>query len=243
MALGRLLGLILMPAFGVTLVWGATSQTERSARDALQPLNELIGSWRGTATPNGTKEEQQRGFWQESIAWEWQFKDKDAWLTVKFEKSKHYLDGILRYDGKKDLFVLTLTTLAKQEQVFSGKLRDKLLTLDTDGADNADVQRIVITLLHDNRFLYRLDAHKAAQRNFSNVFKVGATKEGVAFAGSGVKNECVVSGGQGTMQVTYNGQTYYVCCSGCASEFRADPAKYVKEFEERKAKEAKSGKK
>ncbi len=31
------------------------------------------------------------------------------------------------------------------------------------------------------------------------------------------------------MRVTYNGKEYYVCCSGCREEFKADPEKYIKE--------------
>ena len=37
--------------------------------------------------------------------------------------------------------------------------------------------------------------------------------------------------------VTYNGKTYYVCCTGCRDEFKANPEKYVKEFEEKRKKE------
>jgi YHS domain-containing protein len=42
--------------------------------------------------------------------------------------------------------------------------------------------------------------------------------------------------------VLYKGKTYYVCCSGCRDAFKDDPEKYIKEFEERKAKEAKEKK-
>jgi hypothetical protein len=50
--------------------------------------------------------------------------------------------------------------------------------------------------------------------------------------------ECVVSGGLGTSKVSYMGKDYFVCCSGCRDEFRANPEKYVKEWE-RKAKDGK----
>ena len=40
-----------------------------------------------------------------------------------------------------------------------------------------------------------------------------------------------MTGGLGTIQVAYNGKTYYVCCSGCREEFAANPKKYVDEFE------------
>jgi YHS domain-containing protein len=40
-----------------------------------------------------------------------------------------------------------------------------------------------------------------------------------------------VTGGLGTMTVSYEGKTYYVCCSGCRDEFKADPKKYIAEWE------------
>ena len=46
----------------------------------------------------------------------------------------------------------------------------------------------------------------------------------------------VITGGTASISVSYMGKTYYVCCSGCAAEFRADPAFYIKEYEARKAK-------
>ena len=73
---------------------------------------------------------------------------------------------------------------------------------------------------------------------FAPVFQVGATKEGVEFAGDDGKPECVVSGGLGTMPVTYKGKTYYVCCTGCRDAFKDDPEKFIKEAEA-KAKEKK----
>jgi hypothetical protein len=230
-------------AFVLIAVAGAASngalgigQSQRTPKEALQAFNDLIGPWRGTGTPAGTKEEQQRNFWVESISWQWQFKDKDAWLGVTFDKSKHFSKGTLRYVPDKDVYVLALTTIANQDLSFSGKLEEKVLTLDAAPDPNGDIQRIVITLLHDDRHLYRMDKKKAERTSFTNVFKVGATREGVAFAGGSGKPECIVSGGLGTRPVEYMGKTYYVCCSGCADEFKSDPAKYVTEFEQKKSK-------
>ena len=63
---------------------------------------------------------------------------------------------------------------------------------------------------------------------FSNAYAMNGTKEGEAFAGGGKKPECIVSGGAASIQVSYNGKTYYVCCTGCRDEFLANPEKYVK---------------
>src|SRR5262249_37920567 len=69
---------------------GTALAGEHAARKALQPFNDLIGTWRATGTPEGTREEKQRGFWTESLTWAWAFKGDDAWLTVTFDKGKHF---------------------------------------------------------------------------------------------------------------------------------------------------------
>ena len=46
------------------------------------------------------------------------------------------------------------------------------------------------------------------------------------------------------MQVTYKGETYYVCCTGCKQAFDADPERILKEYRERLAEvKAAAGKK
>jgi hypothetical protein len=71
---------------------------------------------------------------------------------------------------------------------------------------------------------------------YRQAYRVGCTRLGVQFASGDGRPECIVSGGLGTIPVMYMGQTYYVCCSGCRTEFNADPAKYVREYNEKKAK-------
>src|SRR5687768_16423690 len=79
-------------------------------RDALKPFNVLVGSWKGTGAPEGTREEKAAGLWTETATWGWGFLDDDAWITVSFDKSKHFTDGILRYNREKETYQLTLTT-------------------------------------------------------------------------------------------------------------------------------------
>jgi hypothetical protein len=212
----------------------ADTPARRSPREALQPFNDLIGSWRGTGTPAGTREEQQRGFWTETLAWEWQFKGTDAWLKLAFDKGKYFTAGELRHVPDRDEFTLKLHSTTKETLDFSGRLEDRNLILDREA--KGETQRVVVTLLHANRFLYRYEVRPAGKTLFTRKYQVGATKEGVAFASGDGRPECIVSGGLGTMPVTYQGMTYYVCCSGCRTEFLEDPAKYVKEFALKKAK-------
>jgi YHS domain-containing protein len=212
----------------------AEAPAKRTAKEALRPFNDLIGSWRGTGEPYGTRAERQKGFWEEKIAWQWQFKGADAWLLADIDKGKHFSRAELRYLPARDRYELKLTTPKKETLAFEGALKDKQLTLERRDAGKGEAQRLVLSLLHSNRYLLRYDVRAAGQRAFVPRFRVGATKEGVAFAGADAGPECIVSGGKGTIPVSHKGKTYYVCCTGCRDEFKAEPDKYVAEFEAKK---------
>jgi hypothetical protein len=207
---------------------------KKSAKEALQVFHDLIGSWKGTGTPQGTKEERDRGFWQEVITWQWRFKDKDAWLRADLDKGKHYTRFELRYLADKDAFELKATTTGNQTQTFTGAFAGKKLTVERADDKAKQAQRLVFSLLHFNRHLYQYEVKPLDGGTFARAYQVGATKQGVAFASQDKGPECIVSGGLGTIQVAHKGKTYYVCCTGCRDAFREDPEKYIKEFEEAK---------
>lgn len=222
-------------------VCGCDSPKAVAPKEALQPFNVLVGSWKGSGMPEGTKEERVAGAWEETVSWEWKFKDRDAWLEVTFTKGKYFTKGELRYAPNKDKdakeptrFTLTLTGTDKSTSTYAGSLtdKDKVLALTRTDGPASEEQRLVFSLLHHNRHLYRFETRPANTTvAFTRKYQVGATKEGVAFADVPKGPECIVSGGLGTMKVTYKGKDYYVCCSGCRDEFRADPEKYIKEAE------------
>jgi YHS domain-containing protein len=206
-----------------------------NAKEALQPFNVLVGSWKGTGYPeNVTKEERAAGMWVETDSWTWKFKGEDAWLEVAFEQGKHFTTGELRYLAEKNAYQLKLTAADKSTVTYVGTLKEKVLTLDRVGGPSSEEQRLVFSLLHNNRHLYRFETRPAnSTLAFDKKFQVGATKEGVPFADVPKGLECIVSGGAGTIKVSYMGKDYYVCCTGCRDEFKADPEKYIKEAAEK----------
>jgi YHS domain-containing protein len=219
---------MLLPA----VVPSEAAAAKKTSREALQAFQDLIGSWKGTGTPAGSREVRDRGFWQETISWQWQFKGKDSWLRADLDKGKHYTKLELHYLPDSDGYKLDATTPDKQTHTYTGKLDAKRLTLERSDAKTKEVHRLVFSLLHSNRYLYRAEKRQAEHTSFSQVYQVGCTKQGVAFATEDKGPECIVSGGKGTMAVTYKGKTYYVCCSGCRDAFKEEPEKYIKEFEE-----------
>jgi YHS domain-containing protein len=231
---------------GITLALLVLAPCTRAAdkapdpREALRAFQDLIGSWRGTGEPEGTREEKQKGFWIETIRWEWQFKGNDAWLVARFEKGKYFTHAELHPLPEKDRFRLVAVTSGTEKLTFEGKLADGRLTVEREEPKSGEMQRLVFSFPNDKRFLYAFEVRDKDRTTFTRKYRVGATREGVAFAGPGDNTpECIVSGGKGTMPVTYQGKTYYVCCSGCRDAFKDDPEKYIKEYEEKKAKERK----
>src|SRR6266404_5314452 len=102
----------------------------RTPKEALQPFKDLIGCWRGTGQPEGSREEKQRGFWIETLNWEWQFKGSDAWLKVELDKGKYFSKGELRYLPDKNGYRFAATTPAGESLTFDGDLKDTVLTLE-----------------------------------------------------------------------------------------------------------------
>jgi hypothetical protein len=232
---------------GLLLAQAPAPPSERSDKEALQPFNDLIGTWKCTGTPSGSKEEQVRNFWTEKLEIQWQFKGKNAWLLFEFKKGERQpaattplvpmVRGELRPIPKSDGYqfdLVTAGTAGDKKHTFTGRRVGKQLTLERE--ENDVEHKITFTFLHSNRFLYRYDTRPAGKALPTRHWQVGATKEGEAFAAGSGKPECIVSGGLGTMAVSYQGKTYYVCCSGCRSEFNENPAKYVAEFEMKKSK-------
>jgi hypothetical protein len=209
---------------------------DSDAKSALQALNDFIGDWNGSGNPEKARSEPGES-WRETASWIWRFKGEDAWLTMTVKNGKHLKSADLRYLPAKKHYQLTTIDKQKAKRVYEGPLKNGYLVLDSMDKETGETYRITMNSAGDGvRFVYRT-AHKAEGRTlFTKDYQVAFTKEGEALAAAEKKVECPVSGGLGKIPVTYNGVTYYVCCTGCRDAFNENPAKYVKEFEAKKKK-------
>jgi major membrane immunogen (membrane-anchored lipoprotein) len=201
-----------------------------AARRALQEVGEFVGEWKGTGE---VKSSGRSTFWKETLNWGWKFKGGDAWITLEVKDGKFVTSGELRYDPEKKIYRLKVTDADRQEQTYEGKLARGRLVLERKDVETGDVHRLTVYTLADGaRMVVHSELQSKGRGLFSDVFKVGATREGESIAGGGGKKTvCIVTGGLGTMPVSYMGKTYHVCCTGCRDEFNEDPKKYVDEFE------------
>jgi hypothetical protein len=215
----------------------ADSKEKAEAREALKALQEFIGGWKGSGGPDKPKPSPRDPLWSEALTWGWRFKGDDAWLVLDVKNGKHLSGGELRYLSGKKVYQFLALTKGGPKLVFEGELKNEVLTLERTDPDSGQTQQIKMNTAGDGvRFIYRGAIKAKGSTVWRKDYLVACTKEGESLGKKEKKNECVVSGGVGTMAISYKGETYYVCCSGCADEFRSNPEKYVAEFKAKKAK-------
>lgn len=208
-----------------------------SAKEALAAFNDLIGGWRGTGQP---RRGSNQGAWREDAEWVWEFgKDKgDIAIRYEIKDGKLLKSARLTYDAEGQRFVLTATTPDEQSIKYVGGLEGDKLTMVSEPDSQRQVHRLTVTRLNEKRTLVLHEKRLAEQQTFLRVAEVGYTREGTRLAFDGTTGpECIVTGGAGTMTVSYKGQTYYVCCTGCKQAFEDDPEGVLAEAAERRERE------
>ncbi len=174
--------------------------------------------------------------WRENADWSWRFKNNDCWLTFTVPDGKYLKKGHVRYLPDDDQYQLTI--LEKDgKRVFEGELKGTRLTFERKDPKTKETQRLKMFLAGGGiRFIYEYHVKPMNRTLFNRQYQVAFTKLGESFGAAEKKPECIVTGGLGTMTVSYNGQTYYVCCSGCRDAFNDNPAKFVAEYKKKKRK-------
>jgi len=221
--------------FAIAELRGA--DTAADAKAALQALNDFIGDWKGTGGPDRPGPDPKES-WSEAISWSWRFKAPDAWLQFVIKGGKYLSRGEVRYLPEKKKYQLNAIDAKQQKLAFEGQLDAKgYLTFERTEPATGETQQMVMNSAGDGvRFVYRYAVRPKGRTVFTKVYQVAASKEGESLAASGKKNECIVTGGSGTIAITFMGEKFYVCCSGCRDAFNEEPAKYVAAYKEKKKK-------
>jgi YHS domain-containing protein len=203
------------------------------AKEALASFNELIGDWRGVGMP---RRGSAVGAWSETALWVWEFTDKTPAILYEVKDSQLLKTARLTWDAEKKQFRLKASLADDSTREYVGKLDEaNKLVLESPADDAGNSHRITVTQLNEKRTLV-LHEQRTGQGLFRRVAEVGYTRAGTSLAVEGAGElECVVTGGKGTMPVSYQGKTYYVCCSGCKQAFDDDPAGIIAEYEKKVA--------
>lgn len=209
--------------------------------DALDPLQILIGSWRGV-----TNKEFGQGKAVDDSNWAWDFltNPEQPALVMKTKDNPYYKNARVTWVPEKSYFLMTMTTVDDGTRRFQGEYavpvksvvgddekmhRTYKLQFNEVETDNTDeLWQLVFNQQENNRFLLEL-AKKRGSR-FVRMDTVASQRQGTSFALSDEDygdRTCIISAGLGTSQVSYKGKSYWVCCSGCRAAFEEDPERWL----------------
>ena len=168
------------------------------------------------------------------MSWGWKFKGNSAWMNVEFKDGKYLLQGDLKYIPSKKKYQLIVLDKEKKEMIFEGEFKKRRLTLTRIDSNTKDKQIITMSTNNEGaRLIYDYAVQSKGKGLEQTLYRISYNKEGVSLA-SNKKNECIVTGGLGTIAVSFGGKTYYVCCSGCRDAFNENPKKYIDEYLKKK---------
>jgi YHS domain-containing protein len=234
---GRLAALFLVLSLAALQGAGAPSSGRKADQDFLKPFGALVGDWRGVGQPERGK---MRGAWTESANWAWKLSKETAALEVTVAKGKYLKSGVLHPDSDHQTYELDATLADGSKRVFTGKPDPSKKKLILNAAKGEGLRRITIAPLHDTRLIVQLEALDPDGRTYYQLGEIGYTRQGVAFAVGESGPLCIVTEGRGTIQVSYKGKSYWVCCSGCKDLFNENPEAVLAEAADRqKAKDKK----
>ncbi|MEX0713759.1 MAG: hypothetical protein WD278_15580 [Pirellulales bacterium] len=210
---------------------------------ALAALQAYVGDWKGVGQ---IRRGSNQGAWTERAEWAWRFADDRAAIGFDSPQGKYYVTGRITPGEERDSFQLAATRPSDDEQQatvdqFQGEVSDEgtfiLLAVDDSAESPPDVARISIRLVAGGDRLVILYEKAAGGERYSRLAEVGYTRQGSSFAKGSGQPECVVTGGLGTIEVSFEGRGYFVCCTGCRDLFNDDPAGVLADYRERKAEE------
>lgn len=209
----------------VSATTGKTDQ--KAAKQALAEFNTLIGGWRGVGM---IKRNSRKGAWSEKAEWVWKFSPSSTGIAYQISDGKFLKSALLTYDPQKKTYLLSAVLPDGKTRDYTGGLTKDTLVLESAPDKEGTVYRISIRRLNEKRTLVLFQKRNQGQSFYYRLAEVGYTRAGTRLAESGSGGpECIVTGGAGTIQVSYQGKNYYVCCSGCKQAFEEDPESFIED--------------
>jgi hypothetical protein len=226
---------------------GSTPKEDSHSTDvvtSLQPFQILLGKWR-FVTKKKFGEFPKTG---DDLEWIWDFQSdrKLPSLTATSDSHPYLKQAWLTFLPDENQFQITLVDRAANRRILCGTWTDggeprveydgktqqrayKLLLTQTMPTEGEQWQ-IVFSQLDNNQFLVDFKKRAPASTSFGSLDTVRQQRVGTSFAVADSDNpgpKCIISGGLGSMSVSYKGKSYPVCCSGCAAAFNDDPERWL----------------
>ena len=228
----------------------------REIISALQPLQVLLGQWRGT-----TRREYENFKAVDSHEWVWDLRTKpdEPALVITSDKSPYIRTARITWSAPEQQFVMIATDAAGVARTLAGTFTDppheivgsddkphRVYRLEFNQADSSssagsDQWQLAFEQQENNRYLLEV-AKRRGTAAFARFDTVSTQREGTSFAISDsgyAEKTCIISEGLGTMEVTWKGRSYWVCCTGCKAAFEDDPETWIARAAEKAKADAK----
>ena len=210
----------------------------------LMALQLFVGAWKGVGqVRRGSRD----GAWSEQGEWTWKFTPQGARMNWVANSGRFFESGELRALADRE-FEWTVKPVAKHDAnedhalqqdaiVYRGRLSDEgQLTLNGQTVPDGLPDRVTIrSVANGDRLVVLYERRQGNSDRYSRLGEWGGTRIGSGFGQGGGGPECVVTGGYGSMKIVHDGETYYVCCSGCREVFLENPKQVLTEYREKKA--------
>ena len=226
----------------------STAETNREkVVSGLSSLSFLVGDWKGVAQP---KRGSNSGAWSEKAHTVWHFDEKIPCLLLKLEpgeKSTSIFFATASESGRpiielhqpeKPSIALEMTepeiSPASDSTAQTDKSAPDHWVFESATESGKPRMRFTVRKINDIRMTLLFEESPGAEAAFRRQYEIGMTRAGERLAkGNTGERECIVTGGLGTMAVTHEGKTWYVCCEGCKQAFEADPEGTLTAYRER----------
>ena len=208
----------------------------------LQPLQILLGQWRGT-----TRREYENFKAVDIHEWVWDLRSNPAQpaLTIQSDKSPYIRTGRLTWDTEQNKFAMTVSDPVGTTRQFTGDFTetvheivgsdDKLHRVfrlefnQNENGESSELWQLAFAQQENNRYLLEVGKRRG-KAEFARFDTVSTQREGTSFAVNDTgyaEKTCIISEGLGTMEVTWKGRSYWVCCTGCKAAFEEDPETWI----------------
>ena len=209
---------------------------QEAQKEKLQPLQDFIGGWKGVAMQKlGGRDR-----WAAEAEWAWSFDGGIPAIVFELSPGRFFTRGQIIPGVEDNTFILRAHH-AESDTVdtYSGFMdENKQFEFTNQVIKISRPARLLIKTLADHKRLVMTLQYGSNEKRLQQGATLGYTRKGTVFATrSRPLHECVVTGGEGNQQVSYNGEMYWVCCKGCLSMFEANPEKVIAAYEARKGKE------
>ena len=220
----------------------ADPQHRETCVKVLKPLGVLVGEWKGVGQP---RRGSNLGAWSEKAQAAWKFDEKQSGLVLNFDPGQHYKSVV--FSVAKDAVTPELYLMSAGGQTIQLKRNDESTAHKTSDKPTKDVAwvfesspdalpqtRCTVRVISEIRVAMLFEEKPTPQASYRRLSEIGLTRAGARLArGNTGERQCIVTGGLGTIKVSHEGKTYFVCCEGCQQAFDADPAGTIAAYQER----------